>query len=112
MMSILREIKWYIFYNNCQIFYEHLTIIIKYGKILSKGKIMDNKKDNFKRVAEKRTNKIIESIYKLHNLTNTSFYEYTNEQIDAIFNAIQKELDNQRSIFENDKKKEKKKFEL
>ena len=89
-----------------------MTTIIKYGKILSKGKIMDNKKDNFKRVAEKRTNKIIESISKLHNLTNTSFYEYTNEQIDAIFNAIQKELDNQRSIFEDDKKKEKKRFEL
>lgn len=73
---------------------------------------MDNKKDNFKRVAEKRTNKIIESISKLQNLTNTSFYEYTNEQIDAIFSAIQKELDNQRSIFENYKKKEKKRFEL
>ena len=112
MMNILKEIRWYIFHNNCQIFVKYLTIIMKYGRILSKGKIMDNKKDNFKRVAEKRTNKIIESISKLHNLTNTSFYEYTNEQIDAIFNAIQKELDNQRSIFEEDKKKEKKRFEL
>ena len=73
---------------------------------------MDNKKDNFKRIAEKRTNKIIESISKLQNLTNTSFYEYSSEQIDAIFDAIQKELENQRSIFEKDKKKEKKRFEL
>lgn len=73
---------------------------------------MDNKKDNFKRIAEKRTNKIIESISKLHNLTNTSFYEYTNEQIEAIFDAIQRELDNQRNVFEDDKKKEKKRFEL
>ena len=89
-----------------------MTTIVKCDKILSKGKIMDNKKDNFKRIAEKRTNKIIESISKLHNLTNTSFYEYTNEQIEAIFNAIQKELDNQRNIFENEKKKGKKKFEL
>ena len=77
-----------------------------------KEKNMDSKKDNFKRIAEKRTNKIIESISKLHNLTNTSFYEYTNEQIDAIFNAIQREIDNQRNIFENDMKKEKKRFEL
>ena len=46
---------------------------------------MDNKKDNFKRIAEKRTNKIIESISKLQNLTNTYFYEYTDEQIEAIF---------------------------
>lgn len=73
---------------------------------------MDNKKDNFKRIAEKRTNKIIESISKLQNLTNTSFYEYNNDQIDAIFQAIQEELDKQKKIFEEDKKKGKKKFEL
>lgn len=73
---------------------------------------MENKKENFKRVAEKRTNKIIDSISKLQNLTNTSFYEYSNEQIDAIFNAIQKELDRQKEIFEKDKNKEKKRFEL
>ena len=73
---------------------------------------MDNKKDNFKRIAEKRTNKIIESISKLQNLTNTYFYEYTYEQIEAIFEAIQEELDNQKKIFEDNKKKEKKRFEL
>ena len=73
---------------------------------------MDNKKDNFKRIAEKRTNKIIESISKLQNLTNTSFYEYSYEQVDAIFNAIQDELNNQKKIFEDNKKKEKKRFEL
>ena len=73
---------------------------------------MDNKKDNFKRIAEKRTNKIIESISKLKNLTNTYFYEYTDEQIEAIFEAIQEELDNQKKIFEDNKKKEKKRFEL
>ena len=73
---------------------------------------MDNKKDNFKRIAEKRTNKIIESISKLQNLTNTSFYEYSNEQVEAIFKAIEEELNNQKKIFEDDKKKEKKRFEL
>ena len=73
---------------------------------------MDNKKDNFKRIAEKRTNKIIESISKLQNLTNTSFYDYTDEQIETIFSAIQKELDNQKKIFEDDRKKVKKRFEL
>ena len=73
---------------------------------------MDNKKDNFKRIAEKRTNKIIESISKLQNLTNTYFYEYTDEQVEAIFEAIQEELDNQNKIFEENKKKGKKRFEL
>lgn len=73
---------------------------------------MENKKENFRRIAEKRTNKIIESISKLQNLTNTSFYEYSNEQIDSIFNAIQNELDRQKELFEKDKNKERKRFEL
>lgn len=90
-----------------------MTNIVESVNILLRGnEIMDNKKDNFKRIAEKRTNKIIESISKLQNLTNTSFYEYTDEQIEVIFEAIQKELDNQKKIFEDDKKKEKKRFEL
>lgn len=73
---------------------------------------MENKKENFKRIAEKRTNKIIESISKLQNLLNTSFYEYSDEQIKSIFDAIQEEIDNQKKIFEDNKKKGKKKFEL
>ena len=73
---------------------------------------METKKENFKRIAEKRTNKIIESISKLQNLSNTSFYEYTNDQIDAVFGAIQDELNKQKKYFEEEKKKEKKRFEL
>jgi len=73
---------------------------------------MDNKKDNFKRVAEKRVNKIIDSISKLQNLTNTSFYEYTDEQIESIINAIQYELDKQKKIFDENRNNRKKRFEL
>ena len=73
---------------------------------------MENKKDNFKRIAENRTNKIIESISKLSNLTNTSFYEYSDEQINIIFDAIQEELDKQKEIFKKNKKRDKKRFEL
>ena len=73
---------------------------------------MDTKKENFKRIAENRTNKIIDLISKLHNLSNSSFYEYTEEQIESIFNAIQSELDKQREEFRKDNKKGKKRFEL
>lgn len=73
---------------------------------------MNVKQDNFKRIAENRTNKIIDSISKLSNIrNNTSFYEYTDEQMEAIFDAIQKELDKQRSEFRKDKKKPKR-FQL
>ena len=64
---------------------------------------MDTKKENFKRIAENRTNKIIELISKLHNLTNPSFYDYTEEDIESIFNAIQDELDHQKDLFKNSK---------
>lgn len=67
-----------------------------------------DKKANFIRIAETRTNKIIESIMLLGNLSNTSYYEYTSEQIEAMFSAIQGELDNQKKqFFEKDAKKKK-----
>jgi len=73
---------------------------------------MDNvKHDNFKRIAEKRTNKIIDMISLLGNLSNLSFYEYSQDEIDSIFDAIQAELDNQKSKFD-DKGTKKKRFEL
>ena len=70
-----------------------------------------DKKANFVRIADSRTNKIIESINSLGNLSNTSSYEYTQEQIDAIFTAIQDELDNQKKRFAESGPK-KRKFRL
>ncbi len=70
------------------------------------------KRDNFKRIAEKRTNRIIEQISKLYNLSNPSFYEYTDSEIKSIFDSIQKELNHQKELFSNKKKGTKKKFEL
>ena len=76
------------------------------------GLTMENKKQNFKKIAENRTNKIIDMISLLGNLSNTSYYEYTDEQINAIFDAIQEELDRQREKFKPRKDGKKKRFEL
>ena len=73
---------------------------------------MNTKQENFKRIADNRTSKIVDLISKLHNLTNSSFYEYTDNQIDDMFKTIQKELDKQKKIFISERKKEKKKVEL
>ena len=70
-----------------------------------------DKKANFIRIAEARTNKIIESITLLGNLSNGSYYEYTPDQIEAMFSAIQEELDNQKKRFDVAGPK-KKKFRL
>lgn len=72
---------------------------------------MNAKQENFKRIAENRVNKIIDMISKLENLNNTSFYEYTDEQMENIFKAIQKELDKQKEQFKKNYKN-KKRFEL
>lgn len=68
------------------------------------------KQQNFKRIAENRTEKIVNMISKLQNLSNSSFYDYTDDQIDKIFDIIQKELDKQKQEFK--KKGKNKKIEL
>lgn len=73
---------------------------------------MENKKANFKRIAENRTNKIITMISSLSNFSNTSFYEYTNEQIEEMFGAIQSELDKQKNELLSNNEGKKRKFEL
>lgn len=70
------------------------------------------KRENFKRIADNRVNKIVDLISKLHNLSNTSFYEYTDEQINEIFCLIQNELNKQKQLFDKDKKKSQKRVEL
>lgn len=73
---------------------------------------MSVKSDNFKRISENRVKKINELISKLHNLNNPSFYEYTDEQINSMFEEIQNELDKQKAIFEKEKNRGKKKIQL
>lgn len=69
---------------------------------------MSIKHDNFKRIADKRLDRIVDSISSLRNFTNTSFYEYSDEEIALIFETIQKELDATKEAFEKQKGKTKK----
>ena len=54
----------------------------------------ETKRDRFVRLAEARTNKIINMIKLLGNCSNTSLYEYSDKDVEKIFNAIQTELNN------------------
>ena len=69
------------------------------------------KEENFKRLAENRTNKIIGMLHLLGNLSNTSNYSYSEEQVEAIFAAIEQELNEQKNRFVV-KQETKKKFRL
>lgn len=71
----------------------------------------DQKEERFIRLAENRTNKILDMLNLLGNLSNTSNYTYTEKQVDAIFNAIKKEVEEQRRRFVV-KQETKRKFKL
>lgn len=50
------------------------------------------KKERFMKIAEKRTNTIIDTLRLLGNCSNKNNYEYTDEQVKQIFTAIENEL--------------------
>ena len=52
----------------------------------------DEKSNNFVRLAESRTNKAINQIELIGNLSNRNYYNYTPEQVDAIFSALQSSI--------------------
>jgi hypothetical protein len=52
----------------------------------------ETKRDKFVRLAEARTNKIIDMLQLLGNCSNTSAYDYTQADVDKIFNAIESEV--------------------
>ena len=55
-------------------------------------KMQETKRDKFVRLAEARTNKIIDMIQLLGNCSNLGAYDYTQQDVDKIFTAIENEL--------------------
>lgn len=53
---------------------------------------MESKREKFKRLAEARTNKIIDMIRLLGNLSSKSTYDYFDDDVVKIFNSIEKEI--------------------
>lgn len=69
-----------------------------YGdKYMSKGS--ESKRDCFVRLAEARTNKILDMLRLLGNCSSKGNYEYTDEDIKKIFNVIEKEVKNTKNKF-------------
>ena len=64
------------------------------------------KKDRFKKNAIRRTNNILDKIHTLGHCSNRNIYEYSQDDIDAIFSKIEAKLNVYRSKFvaELDKK--------
>lgn len=80
------------------------NIIIIY-KYITEGEIMANivrnddvilkketKREKFVRLAEARTNKILDMLQLLSNCSNTNIYDYTQKDVEKIFAAIESEV--------------------
>ena len=72
------------------------------------GKNDEIKREAFIRVAEKRTEKIIEMIRLLGNCSSKNNYKYTQEDVDEIFSAIERELKNAQQKFKCEESSDKK----
>jgi hypothetical protein len=66
---------------------------------------METRKERFNRLASKRTNDLINKIRILGNCSNKSSYEYTEEDVNKIFRAIEKELKLTKSKFSSTRTK-------
>lgn len=61
----------------------------------------ETKREAFKRLAEKRTNGVLDRIRILSNCANPYAYEYTEEDVRLVFAAIDQELRLAKAKFAN-----------
>ncbi|MGN1222787.1 MAG: hypothetical protein ACI4T1_01495 [Christensenellales bacterium] len=55
--------------------------------------MVESKRDKFIRLAETRTNKALEMIRLIGNLSNKAVYDYTDKDVDKIFKALETEIE-------------------
>jgi len=60
---------------------------------------MGSKRERFVRIAEARTNKILDMLRLLGNCSEKNNYEYNEEDVKQIFSALDKELKNTKNRF-------------
>ncbi|WP_156576509.1 hypothetical protein [Bacillus luti] len=71
------------------------------------AEISETKHERFKRIAEARTNKILNMIELLGNCANTHNYEYTAEDVRKITKAIEQEVQLMKNKFAQNLQKNK-----
>ena len=75
-------------------------------------KEQETKRDKFVRLAEARTNKIIDMLQLLVNCSNSNVYDYTQQDVDKIFNAIESEVREAKKKFSKMESKKSTRFTL
>ena len=67
--------------------------------ILTEKPKNETRKNRFRRIASKRTNDILKKLHLLGNCSNRSSYDYTEQEVNKIFSAIEKEMKQAKSRF-------------
>ena len=67
-------------------------------------KANETKADKFVRLGEYRMNKVIDAIGRLEHLANKSAYEYTPQQVEAMFTVLENKVAEVKSKFSMKKK--------
>ena len=75
-------------------------------------KEQETKREKFVRLAEARTNKIIDMLQLLANCSNGNKYDYTQQDVDKIFNAIESEVREAKKKFNKMESKKSTRFTL
>jgi hypothetical protein len=71
----------------------------------------ESKHDKFKRLANQRVANALKKIELIGNLSSSG-YEYSQEEVDKVFSALQQTLDSTKNRFSKSKKEETVKFAL
>lgn len=66
----------------------------------------ESKADKFIRLGEYRVNKVMDAVERLEHLANRSNYEYTEEQVEAMFSIMETKLAEVKGRFAPKKGKE------
>ncbi len=70
------------------------------GETENSSEAVENKKrDNFVRLASGRVSRAIDALSALQKLANTASYDWTQEDIDKIFNALSEKFNQANSAF-------------
>ena len=68
--------------------------------------MQEDRAQRFKRVATYRTNEVLNKLRLIGNLSNKTNYEYSEEEVNKIFSAIETQLKVAKAKFSSKKRKE------
>jgi len=73
---------------------------------------VSEKHEKFRRLAESRTNKALEAIGRIANLSNRSLYEWEEDEVKSIIKALKAEVNEVEGRFASPRSKSGQKFKL